>query len=65
MTYTNEYGLNLDTHDGLIMKLRTLASLRGASPVEIQRNVLALEGNSEYSDCLRNQYIDFPEWSIE
>lgn len=35
--------MNTETQDYLIMKLRTLARLRGATPAEIQRNVLILE----------------------
>ena len=50
--------------DFLIMKLRTLAAMRGATPVEIQRNVNALDGLGEIiyaKPTLRQQYIDFDD----
>jgi hypothetical protein len=48
------------TNDYLIMKLRTLAKLRGATPVEIQNNVNRLWDEQE-SPTLRDQFIDLPE----
>ena len=57
-SYTEKIQANTDF---LIMKLRTLATLRGANPVEIQRNVEALE-TYEFPENvrvgLRDQYID-------
>ena len=50
--------------DYLIMKLRTLAAMRGAKPAEIQRNVENLS-TYEFPEIvrvgLRKQYIDLPE----
>lgn len=37
---------NGDMADASIMLVRTLAAKRGASPVEIQRNVLALDSDA-------------------
>ena len=40
-----------DRQDALIMKLRTEAHLRGATPAEIQRNVAALDSDDP-KDCI-------------
>ena len=45
------------TNDYLIMRLRTLAAERGATPLEIQVNVNRLNGIKDYPN-LREQYID-------
>ena len=40
-----------DRHAAEIMHARTLATLRGATPAEIQHNVMALESDFSDSEC--------------
>jgi hypothetical protein len=51
-----------DERDALIMKLRTLANMRGASNVAIQLNVNALEGLQD-NPTLRERYLPEPDFA--
>jgi hypothetical protein len=51
-----------DQRDALIMKLRTLANMRGASNVAIQLNVNALEGLQD-NPTLRERYLPEPDFA--
>lgn len=53
--------MNPETQDFLIMKLRTLARMRGAKPADIQRNIAAIEAQL-FPATLGAQYLPEPDF---